>query len=340
MAILAAAVFCPPAAAQAGEGGGAKVLRRVFSRNASGVTVGLANLHAVVPDVQANRDKVLESLKVFKSMGVNLAVFPEFALSGYFWDDEAACWPYMRRAALKNQLEWLRREVAPLLDSTLRYVVLNVLRETEEGGKFYNSILVLAKNRQWAAPGADYRKVFIPGIEKTYTVSGEDDRLVLDTEWGRFGFATCYDACFFQPFQEYGLREKVDGMIITASWRGPAERSYPGVGVRTETYYADLWEMVLPSIAAMNQVWVLACNAVGTHAVSGDEFAGRSAVYAPSGIRLVQASGRNEELVVVENLLIGRELDRERGDFNYVEDFFRVYRPTGRGCYTRRPKQP
>ncbi|MFW5836367.1 MAG: carbon-nitrogen hydrolase family protein [Desulfovibrionaceae bacterium] len=315
------------------------VVRKSFSHNASGLTLGLANLHAEVPGIAANKAKVLGALAAFKKMGVNMAVFPEFVLSGYFWEDQVACWPYMRKAALENQMDWLRREVAPLLDHTLRYVVLNVLRKGEEG-KFYNSNIVLAKDRPWTELDAGYQKVFLPGIEKTYTVSGRDSQAVFDTEWGRFGLATCYDACFFPLFQEYALDRHVDAVLVLASWRGPAERDYPGVGVRTDSYYADLWELTLPALAAMNQVWILAANAVGEHAVSGAVFAGRSAVYAPSGLRLAQASGQGEELLVIENLLIRQETARERADFNYTDDFFRVYRKTTDGCFVRPRTSP
>ena len=61
--------------------------------------MGLANIHAAVPDVEANKDKILRAVSIFKERGVNIAVFPEFCLSGYFWDEREDCLAYMREAA-------------------------------------------------------------------------------------------------------------------------------------------------------------------------------------------------------------------------------------------------
>ena len=67
------------------------VVERIYSKDASMPTVGLANIHAVVPGIEENKAKIERACRVFKQRGVNVAVFPEFSLSGYFWEDEAAC---------------------------------------------------------------------------------------------------------------------------------------------------------------------------------------------------------------------------------------------------------
>jgi len=46
------------------------------------------------------------------------------------------------------------------------------------------------------------------------------------------------------------------------------------MNVGTDTYYGDLWDIMLPATAAMNQVWLAACNAVGKHPISGAAFWG------------------------------------------------------------------
>ena len=74
------------------------VAERSYCDDDSKLSVGLANIHAAVPDVEANQDKILRAVSVFKERGVNIAVFPEFCLSGYFWDEREDCLAYMREA--------------------------------------------------------------------------------------------------------------------------------------------------------------------------------------------------------------------------------------------------
>jgi len=61
------------------------IIERVFSQDEKNMTIGLANMKAIVPDIEANKDKMARAVEIFKSKGVNVAIFPEFTFSGYFW---------------------------------------------------------------------------------------------------------------------------------------------------------------------------------------------------------------------------------------------------------------
>ena len=76
----------------------------------------LANIHAEVPNIEANKEKILRASKIFKERGANVAIFPEFCLSGYFWEDEQACWAYMNEAVTENHRDWIDGTLKPLLD--------------------------------------------------------------------------------------------------------------------------------------------------------------------------------------------------------------------------------
>ena len=78
------------------------VVERSYCDDESKLSVGLANIHAAVPDVEANKDKILRAASIFKERGVNIAVFPEFCLSGYFWDARDDCWPTCSRPSPKR----------------------------------------------------------------------------------------------------------------------------------------------------------------------------------------------------------------------------------------------
>lgn len=314
------------------------VVERRYSDDESLPTIGLANIHAVVPGIEANKAKVESCCRLFKERGVNVAFFPEFCFSGYFWEDEDACWEYMEQAVTERHLGWIDDHLRPLLDESFRAIVLNNIRHGPDR-KFLNTTFFVAD--EITDPLADdfsYDKVFLPGIEKTYTQSGRDDRLIVTARNGeeRIGFTTCYDYLFNDLLREYAVVDEVDAIVEIASWRAAATRDYPGMNVRTDLYYGDLWDNVLAAASATNQVWTIACNAVGRHELTGAAFWGGSGIWAPSGLKLIQASNFNEELIVVRNLDLAGARRQEKDDFNYGFDFAAVYRPMedGRG-YTR-----
>jgi predicted amidohydrolase len=315
------------------------VVERSYSDDRSLPTVGLANLHAIVPGIERNKAKIEGACRVFKQRGVNVAIFPEFCISGYFWEDEEACWEYMEQAVTERHLDWIDGCLRPLLDDRFRAIVLNNITRGS-GRKFLNTTFIVSHEiSDPLAAEFSYHKVFLPGIEKTYTESGRDDRLIVTARDGhqKLGFTTCYDYLFNDLLREYAVVDGVDAIVEIASWRAAATRDYPGMNVRTDLYYGDLWDSVLPAASATNQVWTVACNAVGRHGTSGAVFWGGSGIWAPSGLKLIQASHFNEELLVVHNIDVAGARRQEKDDFDYAFDFSEVYRPMEGGLgYTRR----
>jgi predicted amidohydrolase len=207
--------------------------------------------------------------------------------------------------------------------------VLNNLRRGP-GDKYLNSTIIVDREEgDYLADEQTYEKVFVPGIEETFTDSGRDDRLIIDNAraGARIGFTTCYDYLFNDLLREYTLGDEVDAVIQIASWRAAATRDYPGMNTRTDAYYGELWDKVMAANSATNQIWTFACNAVGTHDVSGATFWGGSGVWAPSGIELVQASHVNEELLIVHNIDVTGARRDEHEEFDYAIDFKEIYRP-------------
>lgn len=315
------------------------IVERTFCRDATMPTVGIANIHAAVPGIEENKASIERACRQFKERGVNVAVFPEFCLSGYFWADEDECWAYMDLAVTERHLDWIDDRLRPLLDETFRAIILNNIARGPSR-KFMNRTFIVAEEiADPLAPEFSYDKVFLPGIEKTYTESGRDDRLIVTGRSGneRLGFTTCYDYLFSDLLREYAIVDQVDAIVEIASWRAVATREYAGMNVRSDLYYGDLWDSVLAASSATNQVWTIACNAVGRHPISGSVFWGGSGVWAPSGMKLVQASHFNEELLVVHNIDVAGARRQEKDDFDYGFDFSEVYRPMDDGFgYTRR----
>jgi predicted amidohydrolase len=306
---------------------GFNIRETVFSPKEGSLSIGIANIHAAVPDIASNKSKILAATEIFKEKKVNLAVFPEFCITGYFWEDYEECSRYMGSFTADKERNWVMDNLYPLLEDELYIIVINNIR----GGpgtsqKYLNSTFVLNKFVDFTREEYIYDKIMLPGIEKTYCRSGLDDRLVIDTKMGKFGFTTCYDYCFSELLQEYSRIDHVDAVIEVACWRGTGTRAYQDVNVFTDMYYGYLWDTLMASRSATNQFWTIACNAVGKHEISGEVFWGGSGIWAPSGINIVKASNYNEELLIVRNIDIKGERKKEQDDYNYGMDFNEVYR--------------
>ena len=316
---------------------GFRLVERWYSHDEDKISIGLANISAEVPEIEANKDKIICAVRIFKQKKVNMVIFPEFCLTGYFWEDETACREYMDQGVTDNHLDWLRESLAPLIADGLEYVILNNIRRNPQGDrKYLNTTCVIRPGFDLADPQMTYNKIFLPGIENIYSISGRDDRLILETKWGRFGFATCYDLCFPRLLEECALFDRADAVIGIASWRGSGERNYPLSNVRTDHYYGCLWDIMMPALAAANQVWLIASNAVGVHSVSKAKFWGGSGIWAPSGLKLVQGSHQDEELIIMHNVDIIGEKKFEQDDFDYSADLRKVYGPIAdRRTFTR-----
>ncbi|MEJ7790262.1 MAG: carbon-nitrogen hydrolase family protein, partial [Thermoleophilaceae bacterium] len=181
------------------------IIERSYSDDEKGLSVGIANIHASVPDVQANKDTIVEVARIFAERGVNYAIFPEFCLSGYFWEDAERCREYMDSAVTDEHLGWIKSELEPLLGADgLEGIVLNNLRHAPGGG-YFNSSFVVDGAGNYLADESTYDKVFLPGIERDHTTSGRDDRLVLETRHGNLGFTSCYDYLFSALVREYAM---------------------------------------------------------------------------------------------------------------------------------------
>ncbi len=316
-----------------------QVVERTYSTDDSLPTVGLANIEAVVPGIEANRAKILAATRVLVELGVNVAVFPEFALSGYFWDDEPAYRAYMDQALTEQHVNRIDEELRPLCAGDLQAIVLNNLTAGSDG-KYRNRTMIISELVVSPLdPDSSHDKIYLPGIESLYTSTGAEDRPVLRGNRipATFGFTTCYDYPFVEELRRYAFEDGVDAIIQVASWRAESSREYPLMKVRRDRYYGQLWDMTMAASSAQNQVWTFAVNSIGRHGITGETFWGGSGVWAPSGTCLVQASNCNDELLVVHNVDVVGARRFELDDFNYEFDFRQVHRPMDDAIVEEKP---
>jgi predicted amidohydrolase len=304
-----------------------RLVERDFSDKENCPSILIANLN-LASDVKSNLSRMEEVVQTAHEKGANMVIFPELTVTGYVWNEHDG-------HGVKDLLEegengkitpTLKRIRESLRDDGhgLEYVFYNNARK--KNGEFYNSTFILSKSIDYRSEEYIYDKVFLPPLEQKYFRRGSDNRLTIDTKWGRFGFLICYDLCFVELARIYAFQDHVDAIVTMADWRSEALREYPSMNIMSDHYYGYLWDLMNASKAAYNQVWSLGANMVGPHAVTKDYFWGGSGIWAPSGMKIVQASNITEELILVRNIDIKGQRFKERDDFNYQIDFAHFYK--------------
>jgi len=282
---------------------------KAYSDDPQHLSVGIANIHPRDGRLDENRQRIRFVLAKCAEYEVNLAVFPEYCLSGFLRDKPQNS---LTNDRLDQCTEWLDELVRTYIDDTLQYIILNGLLKNGSGKEeYFNTSIVLDRTGNHFSPERSYKKTFLFGLEKTCLSSGVNDTLVLATEWGRLGFLTCNDICFPQVAHNLVQNQKVDAIIVQAAWRKQGRRFYPGLNLREKAYNQFLWNLILPALACQNQVWVIAANAVGPHSLQGLDYCGCSGIWAPSGLNLLQASDTREEFLILHNLDLSSDRDAE-----------------------------
>lgn len=110
-------------------------------------------------------------------------------------------------------------------------------------------------------------------------VQAGDEICLLDTDIGRVGIQICYD-CRFPELARTQVLKGADLLCVMACF--PLGAPLP---VRTEH-----WDLLIDSMALLNQTWVCAANQLG--AVAGQHPFGRSRITDPWGTAVAVAGGR------------------------------------------------
>jgi predicted amidohydrolase len=272
--------------------------------------IGLAQVDAVLGDVDANVASARSVMARARGAGVDLVVFPELALTGYALGHVEAD---VARALGDPELAGLAAE-ADGMGCVIGFA---------EAGRVhtYNSAAYL----QGGQVRHVHRKLYLPTYdiweERKHFTPG--DRLrAFDTPWGPAAVLICGDA--WQP-----------AVATLAVQDGARILIVPACSTARKPDIQDDWREVCRFYARMLECFVVFVNRVGTE--PGLDFWGGSHVHDPWGVRLAEAPvgeeafvtadldlgavrRRRHELPLVKEArlgLLGRELDRlvaEGGD--------------------------
>ncbi|MEO0649412.1 MAG: nitrilase-related carbon-nitrogen hydrolase [Planctomycetota bacterium] len=256
------------------------------------VRVRAAQLNPTLGDLHANLDLHLREVERARADGVELLVFPELSLTGYFLKDQTA--------ELASDLEAPALQELIGASGDLSIVVGFV--ERDRGGSLYNASAFLERGEVRHV----HRKVHLVSYgmfdeERDFAAGGAFR--TFESRWGRFGILICEDAWHMAGPYTYFLDE-VDALIVPSAGPGRGVAAADGPGLRS----SGTWERLLTNWAMLTQTWVVYANRVGFE--DGIAFGGGSAIYAPNGHRTACLEGLDPG--AVDGLLDGADLRRAR----------------------------
>lgn len=226
--------------------------------------VQLSQISPAKGDVEANAAAVRDALRP----GVDLAVFPETALSGYFLEGA------VREVAL-SAAELVALLGAPPAGCGCD-VALGFYERRRRG--VYNSMAYLSPEDAAYRVAHVHRKVFLPtyGLfeERRFVSPGPDVR-AFDTRFGRVGMLVCEDMWHSLPASALAL-DGADVLVCGAA--SPARGFGPGAA---RPGNLEKWDRIGARTAEEHGVFVLVSHLVGSE--GGKLFAGGSAAWGPAG---------------------------------------------------------
>lgn len=224
------------------------------------IKVMLAQLNPVVGDVAENTKSVIDTLNNAQSQKVDLVVFPELYLTGYYFDDSEI---------LTERAEEAFETIRPHTEDLVAIIGTPTTGEERP----YNSAVIFENGEVIGT----YNKTHLYGPEHSTFAAG-DALSTFDTQIGTVGVEICYDL----EFPEVARQLTLDGaeflITISANMR-PCERDQ---------------ELYQGTRALENAVPHVLCNRVGQE--RNDDFFGNSAIVNERGRRIISLGADQAEI--------------------------------------------
>lgn len=232
-------------------------------------TLALAQIDLALGAVTHNLHTVRAYLAQAQARGAAVIVLPELWASAYDLEHAAA-----HASALDQGMFALLADLA----REYHMAIVGSLLEVRDGNIYNTATFHDARGNRVGT----YRKLhLVPMLEEDMYLAAGDDAEVFDTPFGQCALAICYDLRFPELWRHYALAG-ARLVFLPAEW--PQKRRAH-------------WRALLPARAIENQIFIAACNRVGTS--KGETFGGHSMVVDPWGEILVQGD-EGEALLIAE----------------------------------------
>lgn len=234
--------------------------------------ISLAQIEVKTADPQVNLEKTKLYCKKAKEQGSDLIVFPEMWTVGFNWD-------YNRDHANEHgetleEVKKIATEHAIWIHGSLPAVV--------NGGEIANRSVLISSEGELVS---SYDKAHL------FSFVGEDRHMAkgtsttfTQTPWAACGLAICYDLRFPELFRKYAV-EGAEIIFLPSAFPEPRLAH---------------WRTLIRARAIENQLFMIACNQVGTVMLEKEvTFFGSSCIIDPWGETVIEG-GANEQLLTAE----------------------------------------
>lgn len=252
------------------------------------IPIGLAQIAPTLGDVAGNLQLHLDTAAQAAAQGVELLVFPELSLTGY--------WLRERAFDVAIRVEERDPVFAALLDASRALDMVVSFVEVDERQRLYITAVYLSGGRLVHR----HRKLYLPtygGFSEGMTFTHGQTVRAFDTRFGRLGLLVCED--FWHASLPYLLWQ--DGADVLILISASIER---GLGPTISTSQKVL--AINRAYALLYTDFVIHVNRVGEE--EGGCFWGGSTVFGPDATLLVEGP-RDEPALVVGTI----DLERLRG---------------------------
>ncbi|HVN87755.1 MAG TPA: nitrilase-related carbon-nitrogen hydrolase [Candidatus Binatia bacterium] len=247
----------------------------------STMVVAAAQISPRLGDLNANLEIYREHLRAARAGGVDLLVFPELSLTGYFLKDMVSTVALRLDSPEINELRALSRGTA---------FVAGLVEETPDF-RFYNSAVYFEEGEIRHV----HRKVYLPtyGLfdEGRYFARGDCIRS-FESKFGRLALLICED--LWHPSTVY-ISALDHAVIIICPSTSPLRGITDGA---VQDDNARYWEALNRTYAQMFSLFVVYANRVGFE--DGVGFWGGSEIIDPSGQTLAKGRYYEPDLVTAE----------------------------------------
>ena len=261
------------------------------------LNVGIWQDSGTPGDIAANLASISKATQCASERGVDLLIFPECFLTGYFNGN-----------AVERIARQVDRDTVLELQATARSGAIAILvgyYEATESGIHNSAMLIgtdgrmLANCRKRALFGDWERLVFTPGGGPAFA----------DCKGIRISVLICLDIEFPELARECA-RNGADLIAVPTSLMEP---------------YGHIANRLVPARALENQVYVAYANRVGQE--HDMRFVGNSVILDPDGTELARASSDLPELICAE--VSRSKLSGARSGFCYLDEVSKIPKSTG-----------
>ena len=229
-------------------------------------------------DRDGNIRRLVEAAERVAAEGVQYAVFPETAISGYDFTDPAQLAPFVDTIPGRATAALL-----PVLKRTGMLLSVGIAEKDATTGIFYNTAVLMGPE----GIIGKYRKNGLNGQDVQLFGPGDTDVGVFDTAIGRIALIICYDDTYWQYDRLAALR---GAQII--GWHSVSDRVMPGTPPAQATSNHSTVASV-QHMSALNGVWVVGATRSGIerNPITGSQlyYNGGSSIWSPLGRKLAQA---------------------------------------------------